>query len=151
MVKMFDMNFQISPLGKTQFRSVDASFDTEVKFEKQDQNKPLLIHVEIEGEKPITFEAIQLVSPTSTQLSDYVGDYYSDELQFTYKLVMKDGKLFFRHRNALKKPLSPTLKDMFKVSYVRIQFVRDRQNRISAFNLSSERTRNIRFAKKRVE
>jgi CubicO group peptidase (beta-lactamase class C family) len=148
MVKMFDMNFQISPLSKTQFRSVDASFDTEVKFEKQDQNKPLLIHVEIEGEKPITFEAIQLVSPTSTQLSDYVGDYYSDELQFTYKLVMKDGKLFFRHRNALKKPLSPTLKDMFKVSYVRIQFIRDRQNRISAFNLSSERARNIRFAKK---
>jgi len=150
-VKMFDMNFQISPLSKTQFRSVDASFDTEVKFEKQDQNKPLLIHVEIEGEKPITFEAIQLVSPTSTQLSDYVGDYYSDELQFTYKLVMKDGKLFFRHRNAPKKPLSPTLKDMFKVSYVRIQFIRDRQNRISAFNLSSERARNIRFAKNRVE
>jgi hypothetical protein len=151
MVNMFDMNFQIAPLSKTQFRSVDASFGTEVRFEKQDQNKPLLMHVEVEGEKPVIFEAIQLVSPTSTQLAEYVGDYYSDELQFTYKLVLRDGKLFFRHKNAPKKPLSQTLRDMFKVSYVTIHFIRDRQNKISAFTLSSERARNIRFVKKRVE
>ncbi len=148
MVNLFDMTFQIVPLSKTQFRSVD---DTDIRFEKQDQDKPLLIHVTVEGEKPVTFEAIQLVSPTPAQLEEYVGDYYSDELQFTYKLVLEDGKLFFRHRNAPKKPLSPTLSDMFKVGYVTIHFIRDHQNKISAFTLSSERARNIRFVRKPVQ
>jgi len=145
MVNLFDTDFQIAPLSRTQFRSADAGFDTDVRFEKQDQKKPLLMHVEVEGEKPVTFEAIQPVSPTPTQLAEYVGDYYSDELQFTYKLALEDGKLFFRQRNAPKKPLSPTLRGMFKVGYATIHFIRDRQNKISGFTLSTERARNIRF------
>ncbi len=80
-----------------------------------------------------------------------MGDYHSDELQFTHKLVLKDGKLYFRHKNAPKKPLSPTLRDMFKVSYATIHFIRDHQNKISGFTLSTERARNIRFVRKRVE
>jgi len=148
---LFDMNFQIVPLSKTQFRSVDGTVDTDIRFEKQDKNEPLQIHVEIEGEKPVTFEAIQLVSPTSAQLAEYVGEYYSDELQVTYKLVLENGKLFFRYRNAPKKPLSPTLSDMFKVRGTTIHFIRDDQNRISAFTLSTERVRNIRFVRKRFE
>jgi CubicO group peptidase (beta-lactamase class C family) len=150
-VNLFDMTFQIVPLTKTQFRSIDDPVDTDIRFEKQDQNKPLLVHVTVEGEKPVTFEAIQLVSPTLTQMEEYAGDYYSDELQFTHKLVLKDGKLFFRHRNAPKKPLSPTLNDMFKVTYATIHFIRDHQNKISAFTLSSERARNIHFVRKPVE
>jgi len=151
MMNLFDVDFQIASLSRTQFRSVDAWFDTGVRFEEQNQEKPLLMHVEVEGEKPVTFEAIQPVSPTSTQLAEYVGDYYSNELQFTYKLVLEDGKLLFRHRNAPKKPLSPTLSDIFKVGYATIHFIRDHQNKISAFTLSSERVRNIRFVRKPVE
>jgi len=150
MANLFDMDFQIAPLSKTKFRSVDAPFDTNVIFEKQDQNKPLLVHVTVEGEKPVTFEAIKLVSPTPAQLAEYVGDYYSDELQFTHNLVLEDGKLFFRHRNAPKKPLSPTLRDMFKVRGITIHFIRDHKNKISGFTLSSERARNIRFVKKQI-
>jgi len=151
MVSLFDLSFQIAPLSKTQFRSVDAPVDIDIKFEKQDQNEPLLIHVEVEGEKPATFEAIQLVSPTSAQLAEYVGEYYSDELQVTYKLVFEDGKLFFRHKRALENPLSSTLSDMFRIRGATIHFIRDDQNKISAFTLSSERVRNIRFVRKRVE
>jgi CubicO group peptidase (beta-lactamase class C family) len=151
MVSLFDMNFPTAPISKTQFRSVDGTVDTDIRFEKQDKNKPLQIHVEIEGEKPVTFEAIQLVSPTSAQLAEYVGEYYSDELQVTYKLVLENGKLFFRYRNAPRKPLSPTLSDMFKVPRTTIHFIRDDHNRISAFTLSTERVRNIRFVRKRVK
>jgi len=151
MVSLFDMNFQIAPLSKTQFRSVDGTVDTDIRFEKQDKIEPLQIRVEIEGEKPVTFEAIQSVSPTSVQLAEYVGKYYSDELRVTYKLVLENGKLFFRYRNAPKKPLSPTLSDMFRVPGTTIHFIRDDQNRISAFTLSTEGVRNIRFVRKRVE
>ena len=151
MVDLFDTSFQIAALSKMRFRSVGELFDADIEFEKQDHNKPLLMHVKVEGEKPVTFEAIQVVSPTPAQLAEYAGDYYSDELQFTYKLVLEDGKLFFRHRNALKKPLSPTLRDMFKVGGTTVHFIRDSQNRISAFTLSTEGARNIRFVRKQVE
>jgi len=109
------------------------------------------MYVTMEGKKPITFEAIQLMSPTSAQLAEYVGDYYSDELHFTHKLVLEDDKLLFRHKNAPRNPLSPTLSDMFKVHGDTIHFIRDDQNEISAFSLCSERIRNIRFIRKRVE
>ncbi len=151
MVNLFDMTFQIVPLSKTQFRSVEDPVDADVRFEKQDQDKPLLIHVAMEGEKPVTFEAIQLVSLTPAQLAEYVGDYYSDELQFTYRLVLEEHKLFLRHRNAPKKPLCPTLNDMFTVRGTTIHFIRDHQNKVSAFILSSERVRNLRFVRKPVE
>jgi len=150
MVNLFDSSFQIAPLSKTQFRSVDGPVDIAIRFEKQEQNKSL-IHVTIEGEKPITFEAIQLMSPTSAQLVEYVGDYYSDELQFIHKLVLEDDKLFFRHKNAPKNPLSPTLSDMFRACGDTIHFTRDDQNEISAFSLSSVRVKNIRFVRKRIE
>lgn len=148
MVNLYDSSFQIAPLSKTQFRSVDGPADIDIRFEKQDQNESMLIHVTMEGEKPVTFEAIQLVSPTSAQLVEYVGDYYSDELQFIYKLVLDDDKLFFRYKNAPKNHLSPTLNDMFRVRGDTIHFIRDDQNEISAFSLSSERARNIYFVKK---
>jgi CubicO group peptidase (beta-lactamase class C family) len=151
MVSLFDTDFQVAPLTKTHFRSVDALFDTDVRFERQQQNEPLLMRVKVEGESAVTYENIQVVSPTLVELEEYVGDYHSDELQFTHKLVLEDGRLYFRHKNAPKKPLSPTLRDMFKVSYATIHFIRDYQNKISGFTLSTERARNIRFVRKRVE
>jgi CubicO group peptidase (beta-lactamase class C family) len=151
MVNLFGMSFQIVPLSKTQFRSVDDPVDADIRFEMQDQNKPLLVHVTMEGEKPVTFEAIQVVCPTAAQLAEYFGDYYSGELKFTYKLVLEDGKLFFRYRSAPKKPLFSTLSDMFKVGGTAIHFIRDSQNRISAFTLSTEGARNICFFRKQVE
>jgi len=150
-VNLFDTDFQIAPLTKTHFKSVGALFDTDVRFERQQQNEPLLMRVKVEGERPVTYENIQVAAPTLAELEEYVGDYHSDELQFTHKLVLKDGKLYFRHKNAPKKPLSPTLGDMFKVSYATIHFIRDHQNKISGFTLSTERARNIRFVRKRGE
>jgi len=148
MVYSFDSGFQIAPLSKTQFRSVDAPFDVNIRFERQNQSKPLLMHVEVEGEKPVTLEAIQFVSPPTAKLAEYVGEYYSDELQATYKLVLEEGKLFFRHKNAPEKFLSPTLEDMFRIGGITIHFIRDLWGKVSAFTLSSGRVRNLRFEKK---
>lgn len=151
MVNVFGLSFQIAPLSKTQFRSVDAPVNVDIEFERQDQNRPLLIHMDVEGQKPTTFEAIQPVSPTAAQLKEYAGDYYSDELEVTYKLVLEESKLFLRRKKVPKEPLSPTLSDQFTVRGATIHFIRDDQNKVSAFTLSSGRVRNIRFIRKRVE
>jgi CubicO group peptidase (beta-lactamase class C family) len=99
-------------------------------------------------EKPATYEAREIVTQTPEQLSEYQGDYFSEELGVTFKLVLKEGKLYFAHKNAAKSPLSPTLRDRFSVRGFDLNFIRDAENKISAFSLNARRVRNLRFNKK---
>jgi len=119
-----------------------------IKFEKQNEAKLSLMHVYQEGKKPVTYESVKLVALTPEQLKEYEGDFYSGELQVTFKLVLKEEKLYFVHRNAPKAPLQPTLQDRFAVRGFRIHFIRDEENKISGFNLNAGRVRNLRFNKK---
>jgi len=144
--------FQIAPINQTQFRPVSSSVELTITFERQHSNKPSRMHVSREGEKTESYEAIQVVSPTSDQLAEYVGQFFSDEVQVTYKVVLEEGKLFIRHgnkhKNYPKEPLEPTLKDMFVVSFMGIHFLRHDPGKVSAFKLNVGRVKNIRFVKK---
>jgi hypothetical protein len=104
------------------------------------------------ADKPVTLEAIQLVTPTPAQLSEYSGQYLSDEVQATYRIVLENGRLFLRHENEFKdfprNPLEPTTSDTFFVQGINIHFIRDANQRVSAFTLNAGRVKNIRFVKK---
>jgi hypothetical protein len=103
-------------------------------------------------DRPVTFEPVQLVKPTSAQLAEYPGDYRSDEVQVTYRIVLEDGKLFVRHENEFKdipkSPLQPTTSDAFFFQGINLQFTRDASNRIASFTLNAGRVKNIRFVKR---
>ncbi|MFP4082383.1 MAG: serine hydrolase domain-containing protein [Candidatus Aminicenantes bacterium] len=146
------MRIKISPVSKTRFRAVEAPVDLEVEFKKQAQGKPVLALVRMDERESMTYEAIQVVSPTSAQLMHYVGDYFSGELQVTYKIELEEGKLFLRHENPYKNypenPFEPTLKDRFLVDGNHLKFFRDQDNKIESFTMNVGRVRNIRFVKK---
>lgn len=146
MADAFGFNFQLAPVSCTQFRAVDAPVNVRIEFETP-ENKPLLMHVSVPNQMVQTFEALKPVELTSDQQAEYVGDYYSDELQVTYKVALEEKKLFFRHKNAPEKPLTPTFKDEFSVASLNIQFIRDKQNQVVAFIMNSERVKNKRFVK----
>lgn len=143
--------FSLLPLSRTRFLTVDAPVEMEIEFETRDKDKPLLIHVKSEERESSTFEAIRLVSPTQEQLEEYVGNYYSEELQTTYKVVLEKGNLFLRHSNPHKnypdKPLEPTLQDMFMVSGIQLKFFRNEQNEVTSYKVNAGRVKNIRFIK----
>jgi len=141
-------NYHLEAVNETEFHVKDAPVEVVIKFEKPSEGEPLLLHVYQEGEKPETFEAFPLAKPTPEQLKEYEGDYFSDELQVTFKLEIKKGTLYFVHRNAPKPPLEPTLKDKFTVRGFRINFMRDKENRISSFSLDAGRVKNLCFNKK---
>jgi CubicO group peptidase (beta-lactamase class C family) len=85
---------------------------------------------------------------TPTQLAGYVGDYYSDELQVTYRVMLENGKLFMKYRQVINGDLTPTAQDMFKLyGVVSIQFIRDNRNQVSGFVPQNGGARNIRFLK----
>ncbi|GAH19052.1 unnamed protein product, partial [marine sediment metagenome] len=110
--------------------------------------KPMLMHIHREGEKSETYESFKLVKPTPEKLKEYTGDYYSDELQVTFRLALKKGELHFVHKNAPESPLQPTLKDMFTERGYRINFVRGKEEKITGFTMDAGRVKNLRFDKK---
>lgn len=95
---------------------------------------------------------IELVTPSPAQLASYEGEYGSDEVQATYKIVLDNGKLFLRHENEYKdyprSPLAPTVSDAFSVQGLILRFERDACKQVAAFTLNAGRVKNIRFVKK---
>lgn len=141
-------SFPLGAVNEMEFHVLEAPINILVKFEKQKNGKPILMHIYPEGEKPETYEARQLVTLTPEQLREYRGDFYSEELQVIYKLELKEGKLCFVHKNAPKSSLKPTLHDMFTVRGLTIHFIRDKEDKITAFTLNAGRVKNLRFQKK---
>jgi CubicO group peptidase (beta-lactamase class C family) len=87
------------------------------------------------------------VTPSAALLAQYVGSYYSEELDVRYALVANDSVLALKHRkfngNAL---LRPEFVDGFSSSMgATILFTRDAKKRITGFTLSDGRVRGVRF------
>lgn len=145
-------SIRFGAVSPSEFRSIGAPLDFTLRFEKQG---PLLaLRVQRGKDRPITFDRVQLVKPTSAQLAEYSGEYRSDEVQATYKIVVEGGKLFVRHENEFKdlpkNPLEPTTSDAFFVQGINLQFARDERKRVSSFTLNAGRVKNIRFVKKTI-
>jgi hypothetical protein len=77
-----------------------------------------------------------------------VGDYYSDELQVIYELVLENDGLHCRYRNAPRDPMKPGSRDVFRLPQATLSFARDDRGVVTGFTLSAEGARNLKFAKR---
>ena len=138
---------QFAAVSANEFYSLNGPIRRALKFET---NK--LMWMTPEGQKPVRFEAVELVSPSPAELAGYAGDYYSDELGVTYKVLLEGGKLYIKHENKYKElptsALEPTLKDTFFIRGITLNFKRDEQRQVKAFTLDAGRVRNISFVKR---
>ncbi len=140
--------YNLAAVSETEFKVLKVPVEMMLKFEKQDKGKPILMHIYRDGKKSETYESFKQVKATPEQLEEYTGDYYSEELQVTFRLALKEGKLHFVHRNAPENPLLPTLKDKFNVRSYRINFIRNEEEEPTGFILDAGRVKNLRFDKK---
>ncbi len=111
----------------------------------KDQFKPLPEKTktkEVRADEPIT-----LASPSPEDLQEYVGEFFSEELNVTYKFIIREGKLYVKYRTAPDSPLEPTIKDEFKLSWKRCQFSRDNEGKIKGFILVAGDIMRIPFEK----
>lgn len=146
------MRFRLLPLSDMLFRSARAPVDLEIAFEKSTPEGPMTMTVMAEGEEAVTFEAVQIADLTLSDLQEYVGEYFSPELQVSYKVQIEDNKLHLIHENPYKdypkEPLSETFADKFQVSYITLNFFRNEKKEVNSFTMNAGRVRNIRFFKK---
>jgi hypothetical protein len=86
-------------------------------------------------------------------LSEYVGDYDSEELGTSYRVVLKDGALQLQHRRRGTIPLKWLWREEFGSTdayFASVEFQRDGAGRVTGLLVNgSPRSRNIRFLKRR--
>jgi len=85
----------------------------------------------------------------TSQLGQYAGNYYSSELEATYRVYVNNGKLMVHHMRLGDFELIPdiTMWGLFNGDVGRLQFEPDMQGKVTGFKLSGGRIRNIRFDK----
>ncbi len=147
MTKVAGQNYTLMAVSEREFHLPDSPGKVVMKFERKSKEKPLVILIYQEGKRPETYEAVQLVKPTPEQLKKYEGDYFSPELRVIFRLVLKDEKLYFVHRNAPNIPLSPIVRDRFNIKDWKINFIRNTENEVSSFFLDAGRVKNLMFEK----
>ncbi len=132
-------NDQIIPLGENRFALADQP--GEVVFEASK------LIIRIEGRKPIIFEAMP---PADTaRLAEYAGDYYSEEIDSTYKVAIENGKLILTRKKFRASTLDALFKDAFATGSIlgTIRFTRNRMNRVNGFTVFAGRVRHFAFVK----
>jgi CubicO group peptidase (beta-lactamase class C family) len=92
------------------------------------------------------------ITPAKTdasQFGQYAGNYYSTELEATYRLYVQNGKLMVHHMRLGDFELTPDMAEtgIFNGDAGRMRFEKDSQGKITGFKLSGGRIRNIRFDK----
>jgi hypothetical protein len=80
-------------------------------------------------------------------MNEYAGEYYSDEVQVTYIVHIKEGKLEIQLPPRIDFPMNPSYKDAFDLPVGSMYFERDKKNNITGFKITISRARNVSFRK----
>lgn len=92
-----------------------------------------------------TFEPVDAWVPGPEALAQLAGVYASEEVGTTWRLVAQEGKLFVRHRGISPKPLTPTIRDTFKLEGLQLTFERGAGEGATGFLLDAGRVKNLTF------
>lgn len=169
--KLMIFNSVLTPTSQNRFKIVGGGPPgLEIVFVRPIAGGPMQVKHVIGG-KTQTWEAVQSVTPTTAQLAEFSGKYLSDELPgATYTLSIKDGKLLLQVRNGItvfsdrglalafrqwsgteapkENLLTPVFTDaLVTTNGVLMRFMRNQQNAISGFTLTTGTVRRLRFNK----
>ena len=138
-------NFPMTPTSESEFY-VEA-YGASIAFKRDDQGR--VTHFEYRG---IHAPRVEPFRPSQDELASFQGEFHSDELETTYTLAFQDGALKALHPRLDDAALLPTIADTFTTTHwfmQSIHFTRDRNGRITGFEASNGRSRNVRFEKVR--
>jgi CubicO group peptidase (beta-lactamase class C family) len=82
-------------------------------------------------------------------LQEYTGEYYSEEAQTTFQILVKNGQLIAQLDPTSFHALTPTYKDGFTYQGAAISFRRDNKKQITGMSIFAGRARNVAFIKRK--
>ncbi|MFB3070847.1 MAG: aminopeptidase, partial [Nitrospirales bacterium] len=139
---------QLLPISKNEFKMLGVEVDIKVKFVNNDNNQQTML-VTIDDGKPINSIAYKPVSYSIDELKNFVGAYYSDELNSSYDLRIKDDALLLYVNGKEISALKPVMKNLFINSdFGTFTFKEGSTGNIAAVSLDAGRVRNLNFIRK---
>jgi hypothetical protein len=94
----------------------------------------------------IYFTAVDSAKLDEKAMSEYTGEYYSDEAEAKFYVQVKNGKLVMIQKTKTEFQLTPTYKDGFETPAGIVYFEREK-NKIAILKISVGRARNVEFRK----
>lgn len=128
------------PIGGRRFRAGPTSL---VSFEGDSTGAPNRLVVR-SATTATTFVRTPVVTRTAN-LSDYVGNYYSPEVDVAWQVRPDSGGLAAMRYGRRIAKLDPVSRDVFLESGSTMEFTRDRAGRITGFTLDAGRVRHLHF------
>ena len=124
--------------------------DAQISFRREVDGKVtnLVLH---QNKQNLPAKKIKSQILSLDQLEKFEGEYYSIELQVTYRVVLKEKQLFIRVRNIPPEPLIYFHGDRFTVAYKKVTFLRNNRGKITSFTLDTDRVKNLKFVKKEMK
>ncbi|BAZ17063.1 hypothetical protein NIES4071_89410 [Calothrix sp. NIES-4071] len=83
-------------------------------------------------------------------LADYLGTYYSAELESDFKINLVDNKLYYKSKGYPPSPLLSFGQNLFLIYLTHVdkfEFVQDRENRVIGLYRCCDRVRKLYFSK----
>ena len=119
------------------------------KFEFR-ENEEGVIDMVIDFGREFMAKRIKKLNLTDTQLKVYVGDYYSTELETSYRIIVRDGALVAVHSRHQDIGLKALEADKFGGTewfFGETRFERNEEGSITAMFVSSGRVKDLKFIK----
>ncbi len=137
----------MTPLSETEF-SVPVA-QAKVNFPTDPDGKITKMIVNMGGQE-ITARRLPDFDPSSVNLDELTGDYYSPELNTTYTFVVESGKLVARHFRTGNIALTPSKTDEFTGNrwyFGLVQIIRDTNSQVTGCKVGNGRVMNLKFDK----
>jgi CubicO group peptidase (beta-lactamase class C family) len=133
----------LTPTGEHEFFVAETK--ARVTFAKLDSGKAAQYTLEIDGQRRV-YQRLEEVDEVPPDLADYAGPYRSLELETSWSIQVKEGRLMLQHRRQGEIQLRPAARDRFSGSNLgSLQFERDAGGKVTGFKVTTGRVRNLRF------
>lgn len=140
--------YPLTPISSTRFR-LDG-FEIEIEFLNESESLSQSVKVYTSENDIEEGKRIQPFDPSTVNLSDFEGRFYSDELSTAYQLEVKNGSLVAIHSRHSDIHFIPIKTDIFSGDmwfFGQAEFIRNEKGEVIEMKVSSGRTKNIRFRK----
>ncbi len=112
--------------------------------------KPVQVLKLLQGGQATDAKRVKDFDEKAVKLSDFTGEFYSEELATSYHFQVEADKLVAKHNRLSDITLNPSKKDVFSGStwyFGQITFVRDTEGQVTGCKVSNGRVRNLHFEK----
>lgn len=139
---------QILLIPTSENRFIISGEEIEIEFLNEKESLTQLVRVFYTEEDTEEGKRIAPFDPSSVNLSDYLGKYYSEELSTAYHFEVKDDQLVATHSRHPDIYFQAVKKDLFRAEswfFGQAEFIRNEPGDVIGMKATSGRVRNIKF------